>query len=198
MTTLRCIRCAVDKDSVEDFYQRTRTYPKAGAVTAVMQPCKACKKAAEAATYKPKRPKVPAGHKFCPHCKGILVIERFGVNAGRKDGRQVYCLDCWDGVVRKIYSKKKLRETGTPTHVPHDAETNKLHRAARNYAYYAVLFGDLVPKDCEVCGAKEVQGHHTDYRRPLVVTWLCTTHHSAAHGGKPMGSRMARRHQAVK
>lgn len=47
----------------------------------------------------------------------------------------------------------------------------------------AVRDGRLVRGPCEVCGTtKRVQGHHDDYRRPLVVRWLCFKHHMEHHG----------------
>lgn len=44
----------------------------------------------------------------------------------------------------------------------------------------------LVKTPCRVCNAKEVEGHHTDYREPLKVVWLCKEHHMNEHR-KPKG-----------
>lgn len=48
---------------------------------------------------------------------------------------------------------------------------------ARYKLRYAVSRGTILRKPCEVCGNKVVQGHHEDYSKPLVVKWLCDTHH---------------------
>lgn len=34
---------------------------------------------------------------------------------------------------------------------------------------------------CEVCGDPDVDGHHDDYDKPMVVRWLCRKHHREAH-----------------
>ena len=34
---------------------------------------------------------------------------------------------------------------------------------------------------CRVCGNVKSQGHHTDYRKPLEVIWLCDIHHKEIH-----------------
>lgn len=42
------------------------------------------------------------------------------------------------------------------------------------------------PGRCEGCGEEmPVEGHHTDYQRPLYVEWLCTDCHARAHGNVP-------------
>lgn len=49
-----------------------------------------------------------------------------------------------------------------------------VHRAIRR--------GALERGPCERCGATEdVHGHHTDYSRPLNVTWLCRKCHFLDH-----------------
>ena len=45
----------------------------------------------------------------------------------------------------------------------------------------AVRDGRLKKEPCEKCGQK-AQAHHDDYRRPLVIRWLCRTHHLEHHG----------------
>lgn len=34
---------------------------------------------------------------------------------------------------------------------------------------------------CEVCGAEKSHAHHDDYGQPLVVRWLCHSHHMEHH-----------------
>jgi len=45
----------------------------------------------------------------------------------------------------------------------------------------ALRDGSLVRQPCEVCGTKEVHGHHSDYSKPLDVIWLCSKHHGEEH-----------------
>lgn len=48
-------------------------------------------------------------------------------------------------------------------------------------AHSAVAKAGLRRGPCEVCGAAKVDGHHSDYSKPLSVHWLCRTHHSELH-----------------
>lgn len=59
---------------------------------------------------------------------------------------------------------------------------NEANRPVWNAVDYAYRTGRLVSQPCEVCGAVKTDAHHDDYDQPLVVRWLCRTHHSAQHG----------------
>ena len=51
-------------------------------------------------------------------------------------------------------------------------ESTKAHNAARV----------LEPLPCVECGSTEnIERHHPDYGQPLLVVWLCRTHHRALH-----------------
>src|SRR5579863_6661666 len=60
---------------------------------------------------------------------------------------------------------------------------------------HAVKSGRLVrPKRCEQCGRcprYAIQGHHTDYDKPLEVQWLCRPCHDSKHSRElpPSGPR---------
>lgn len=56
-------------------------------------------------------------------------------------------------------------------------EKYKAHKKVQG----AVRRGSLVKQPCEKCGDVNVQGHHDDYSKPLVVRWLCVEHHNAWH-----------------
>jgi len=57
------------------------------------------------------------------------------------------------------------------------------HEAAAQIVKYAIKLGVLTKGPCAVCGTTEsIQGHHTDYTKPLEVTWLCRLHHCHVHG----------------
>lgn len=36
-------------------------------------------------------------------------------------------------------------------------------------------------KPCEICGTTPTHKHHTDYTKPLEITYLCPLHHKQAH-----------------
>ena len=48
---------------------------------------------------------------------------------------------------------------------------------------YAVEVGKIKkPRTCENCGREtRLSGHHEDYSKPLIVTWLCSSCHKLKH-----------------
>ena len=65
-------------------------------------------------------------------------------------------------------------------------QTDPVHREkqkARARLGHAIRRGHMQRQPCEDCGAERAQAHHDDYGQPLVVRWLCRTHHEARHGG---------------
>jgi hypothetical protein len=57
---------------------------------------------------------------------------------------------------------------------------NPQARAAQVFVGNAIRGGRLQRWPCEICGNK-AHAHHPHYGAPLLVTWLCPTHHKAAH-----------------
>jgi hypothetical protein len=51
---------------------------------------------------------------------------------------------------------------------------------ARKAVLSAVRSGQLIPQPCEVCGDLPSEAHHPDYRKKLIVRWLCLVHHREA------------------
>lgn len=60
---------------------------------------------------------------------------------------------------------------------------NKEKWRARDKVHKAVKSGKLKkPLVCECClGKKKLEGHHTDYKKPLLVNWLCKLCHETLH-----------------
>jgi ribosomal protein S27AE len=52
---------------------------------------------------------------------------------------------------------------------------------ARRELNKAIKTGLIIKGICEVCGETKVNGHHTDYSKPLVVRWLCSKCHRKLH-----------------
>lgn len=61
------------------------------------------------------------------------------------------------------------------------SERNSEQTKANTTTSNAIRDGKLVKKPCEVCGEQIAQAHHDDYNFPLVVRWLCVTHHVEWH-----------------
>ena len=54
---------------------------------------------------------------------------------------------------------------------------------AQAYLNNARRLGICIPQPCAVCHFDPTEGHHTDYRKPEEVVWLCRKHHRRAHKG---------------
>jgi hypothetical protein len=57
----------------------------------------------------------------------------------------------------------------------------KFKDSVRNLTGLRIRQGILIKKPCEVCGVHDVEAHHDDYYKPLVVRWLCRNHHREHH-----------------
>jgi hypothetical protein len=53
--------------------------------------------------------------------------------------------------------------------------------SARQIVLMAKRKGILKKEPCKKCGAIKVQAHHSDYSKPLDVTWLCVPCHREEH-----------------
>lgn len=61
---------------------------------------------------------------------------------------------------------------------------HKIEKNARALVHRAVKLGFLIKGKCRDCVGKSlhrVEGHHTDYSKPLDVIWLCSLHHREEH-----------------
>ena len=52
---------------------------------------------------------------------------------------------------------------------------------ARMMLAKAVRAGKIKREPCQVCGEKNAQAHHPDYKFPFRVNWLCPLHHKNMH-----------------
>lgn len=61
---------------------------------------------------------------------------------------------------------------------------HRLERNARQLVHRAVKLGLLIKGKCRDCKGESkhrIEAHHTDYLKPLEVTWLCSLHHREEH-----------------
>lgn len=52
----------------------------------------------------------------------------------------------------------------------------RARQVAHAIARAAVVRGRLRREACAVCGSPKVEQFHADYRKPLIVRWLCRAH----------------------
>jgi len=85
----------------------------------------------------------------------------------RKAGKRfaAYCCACHAAYMR--------------AHRPKHSELRPLARlkaSARAYAKVYQRRGKLIPQPC-ACGSTDVEKHHPDYTKPLLVEWVCKACH---------------------
>jgi hypothetical protein len=81
---------------------------------------------------------------------------------------------------REAYAQTKQGKAAHRRAVVADALRYPARHKARVALNNAVQSGKVTPWPCEVCGAK-AHAHHPHYDAPLLVTWLCPSHHKQAH-----------------
>jgi len=115
-----------------------------------------------------------------------------------KDKHQGKCKECTKESVKKRYRSPEIRREiiayeKKRSKEPERRKKRKYYRAAgrakdpeksRNIQTYdsAIRRGKLIRQPCVKCGNPKSEGHHTDYSKPFLVTWLCRPHHMEAHG----------------
>jgi hypothetical protein len=96
-------------------------------------------------------------NRICWKCKTEKDLDEFGKDKNRELGHEYICKMCKQEKDREVASRPEVM------------------------VEKAVHEGTLTKKNCEVCGNERSLGHHSDYSRPLEVTWLCQKHHSEVH-----------------
>lgn len=99
---------------------------------------------------------------LCSKCGNAIELYRLG--------KQRYCLSCHNRNMRN--TRPKYSELS-------DDEKKKSN--ARAYLKEYVRRGIVKKHPCEVCGNEKSEGHHLNYKYPLVVKWLCKKHHIELH-----------------
>ena len=119
--------------------------------------------------------------KRCPRCGETKPLNQYPKDPRRSRGINSYCFPCYRAYAREL--GKKNRGTALRRQRRKRALGPTRHEAAAQIVRYAVKLGVLTKGPCAVCGTTEsIQAHHTDYTKPLEVTWLCRLHHFHAHG----------------
>ena len=139
--------------------------------------------------------------KKCFKCGRRKKLELFYVHKEMGDGHLGKCKSCTKKDVNKRYYdpeanlrireyerlrfKDEERKRKVSIYQKKMREKNPGKYRARYAIGHAIASGKVARMPCEVCSEPKSQAHHTDYRKPLQVTWLCRTHHMEAEGKRP-------------
>lgn len=133
--------------------------------------------------------------KQCSVCEQKKEVSEFQTRIASRDGLTAACTECLKIRDAERYEKEKPRRLAAQkiyfnTPGGKDAKKravanwlakNRVKRAAHQILNNALRDGKIVKGRCEVCGSRDVHGHHDDYTKPLKVRWLCPKHHSQHH-----------------
>lgn len=110
----------------------------------------------------------------CRLCNEYKLLEQFAKSNVSYSGYETRCLTCRAEWQRNYYRTDKGKES----HVKTTRALSQKH-PERQRAYYqvykALKNGVLIKQDCFKCGDVNTQAIHSDYRKPLEVTWACLT-----------------------
>lgn len=119
--------------------------------------------------------------KVCNVCNKNKAIKSFNRLGFLKDGairRRPECKDCY-----KIIDRRYGNERNRMFKIRHP-EKEKAHHILRNHVGNGLI---VKPTICSVCNKKFIkrliQGHHSDYSKPLEVIWVCSRCHADIHMG---------------
>lgn len=136
--------------------------------------------------------------KKCFKCKRVKLLEFFYKHPQMGDGHLNKCKTCTKRDVSTRYyepeahariveyEKKRFQDPERKKKVLAYQKNRRQRKPgktrARRMVLNAIRSGKVVRLPCEVCGDTKSQAHHTDYRQPLNVKWLCFKHHREEHG----------------
>jgi len=118
---------------------------------------------------------------FCTFCfqDNIIVSMKYCKRCKTPIEKPSYCAPC-----KSAYEKAwRAKHPGYSNEAKKRWMLVNRERAnAREVYRYALRTGKIQRGPCLVCGVTEgVEGHHTDYTKPLEVIWLCRPHHLEEH-----------------
>ena len=130
--------------------------------------------------------------KTCFKCQQSLPLDSFYTHSAMADGRLGKCKECTrlDAIQHRRKHVERYREYDRGrTRLPHRLakrkaitlrqQTQEPHKyRARYAAANARRDGRVEPEPCYFCAStQDIEVHHPDYARPLLVYWLCRICH---------------------
>lgn len=127
------------------------------------------------------------GTRLCKTCLKTLPIKYMAKDGVRKRYKCKICTNEYKRIRRRLnpigYAARDRRYT--------IKNAEKRNAYSDNYSWFikythkivlkAVKSGELIRQPCQVCGYDKAIAHHDDYDKPLIVRWLCRSHHGLWH-----------------
>ena len=140
--------------------------------------------------------------KQCFRCKEVKPLSEFYSHKQMADGHLGKCKECTKSDVAKNYQDKaekyaayEKERNQRPERMEKKRTYNStarkrypLKRLCRVRTTRLIESGELKPRPCNECGAKEVQAHHIGYIDPTDILWLCHECHCKVHGRQARGN----------
>ena len=128
--------------------------------------------------------------KKCFKCGAEKPLTEFYKHKRMADGHLNKCKECtkkdstkrrWDNIddVREYDRNRGVRYD--PSYIREWREKFPNKYRAHNALNNAIRDGKITKSPCEICGSIKSVAHHDDYRKPLIVRWLCQSHHKQWH-----------------
>lgn len=132
--------------------------------------------------------------KTCIKCLTDKPIGDFYINAKMADGHLNSCKSCCKSDLAKRVSenpeafraksrersRNRIRNADAQEHIKKWRSEDKRRMHCHNAVAWAIKKGSLIRQPCERCGGK-ANAHHESYDHPLIVKWLCGSHHKQRH-----------------
>lgn len=115
----------------------------------------------------------------CCNCGAPIVMVEW-----RKKKRDYRCSQCKENPTTHAARSSIWRRENKERYAAAARERYKkdpTKAAARARVALEIRRGKMAKKPCEVCGHEKAQAHHSDYTKPLEISWLCAEHHRAWH-----------------
>lgn len=162
-------------------------------------------------------PEQPGQTKRCAKCKQVLPVEDFRICAGRpfsycrpcekiyrairnkpsavadrlraqsrkRYAKHAEAVKAWQRAYRKAHPERIQRQ-----YKPRPEHKTPAQKLAVDAVRTALESRRLVRQPCEQSGTEcngAIQAHHDDYAYPLIVRWLCASHHQRWHADNGPG-----------
>jgi len=129
--------------------------------------------------------------KICFKCNKNLSLSEFYTHTAMKDGHLNKCKSCAkkDATAHRnaniekyqAYDRARGNRLGYAYTKAYRLKFPNKSRAHDQVAW-AIKTKAILTKQCVTCGSwDKLHAHHTDYLKPLEITWLCASCHSQWH-----------------